>query len=109
MINETYKEMLGKKSVIRQLSEFATARGKEIGYENVYDYSLGNPSVPVPEEFTKAMIERNLQMEDGKILGREDFANKYAEEGTYDIIVTGVIENITGFTTNGIVIWNKLQ
>lgn len=57
MINETYKEMLGKKSVIRQLSEFATARGKEIGYENVYDYSLGNPSVPVPEEFTKAMIE----------------------------------------------------
>ena len=57
MINETYKEMLGKKSVIRQLSEFATARGKEIGYENVFDYSLGNPSVPVPEEFTKAMIE----------------------------------------------------
>ena len=57
MINETYKEMVGKKSVIRTLSEFATARGNEIGYENVYDYSLGNPSVPVPEEFTKAMIE----------------------------------------------------
>ena len=57
MINEQYKKMLEGKSVIRQLSEFATARGKEIGYENVYDYSLGNPSVPVPEEFTRAMID----------------------------------------------------
>lgn len=57
MINEQYKQMLGGKSVIRQLSEFATARGKEIGYENVFDYSLGNPSVPVPEEFTQVMIE----------------------------------------------------
>lgn len=57
MINEQYKQMLGGKSVIRQLSEFATARGKEIGYENVFDYSLGNPSVPVPERFTQVMIE----------------------------------------------------
>ena len=32
MINQQYKEMLGAKSVIRELSEYATARGKEIGY-----------------------------------------------------------------------------
>lgn len=57
MINEQYKKMLEGKSVIRQLSEFATARGKEIGYENVFDYSLGNPSVPVPQEFTDIMIK----------------------------------------------------
>lgn len=57
MINEQYKAMLGKKSVIRQLSEFATERGKEIGYDNVFDYSLGNPSVPACQEFTDAMIE----------------------------------------------------
>lgn len=57
MIVEKYKAMLSGKSVIRQLSEFATERGKEIGYENVYDYSLGNPSVPVPQEFTDAMTE----------------------------------------------------
>lgn len=57
MINETYKEMLGKKSVIRSLSEFATKRGTEIGYDNVFDYSLGNPSVPVTENFTKVMID----------------------------------------------------
>lgn len=57
MINEQYKKMLEGKSVIRQLSEAATARGKEIGYENVFDYSLGNPSVPVPEKFTEVMTD----------------------------------------------------
>ncbi len=56
MLVQKYKDMLAGKSVIRQLSEFATARGKEIGYENVFDYSLGNPSVPVPREFTDKMI-----------------------------------------------------
>ncbi len=63
MINETYKNMLGAKSVIRELSEYATARGKEIGYENVFDFSLGNPSVEVPKSFTDEMI-RLLKEED---------------------------------------------
>ncbi len=57
MLAKKYKEMLSKKSVIRELSEFATARGKEIGYENVFDYSLGNPSIPVPQEFTDYVIK----------------------------------------------------
>ena len=56
MLVQKYKEMMSGKSVIRELSEFATARGREIGYENVFDYSLGNPSVPVPREFTDEMI-----------------------------------------------------
>ena len=53
MIAQHYKDMLGAKSVIRQISEWSTARGKEIGYENVFDYSLGNPSVPCPPQFTE--------------------------------------------------------
>lgn len=57
MIVQKYKDMLQGKSVIRQLSEFAVARGKEIGYENVFDYSLGNPSVPAPQKFTDTMID----------------------------------------------------
>ena len=63
MIVQKYKDMLSGKSVIRQLSEFATARGAEIGYENVFDYSLGNPSVPVPQAFTDQMI-RLLESKD---------------------------------------------
>lgn len=56
MLVQKYKDMLSGKSVIRELSEFATARGKEIGYENVFDYSLGNPSVPVPQDLTFSII-----------------------------------------------------
>ena len=57
MINESYKKMLQGKSVIRELSEYATARGKEIGYENVFDYSLGNPSVPCTQDYTDTVID----------------------------------------------------
>ena len=57
MISQKYKDMLGAKSVIRQMSEWASGRAKEIGSENVFDFSLGNPSVPVPQEFTDKMIE----------------------------------------------------
>ncbi len=56
MINESYKKMLEGKSIIRELSEYATARGKEIGYENVFDYSLGNPSVPCPVDYTDTVV-----------------------------------------------------
>lgn len=57
MIAENYKEMLGAKSVIREIFMYGKERAAEIGYENVFDYSLGNPSVPTPERFTKKMIE----------------------------------------------------
>lgn len=67
MISEEYKAMTSTPSVIRELSVYATERGKQIGYENVFDYSLGNPSVPVPEELTKAMIEL-LQTKDSAYL-----------------------------------------
>lgn len=57
MINESYKKLLSQKSIIRELSEYATSRGKEIGYENVFDYSLGNPSVPCTQDYTDTVIE----------------------------------------------------
>lgn len=69
MIVQKYKDMLAGKSVIRQLSEFATARGAQIGYENVFDYSLGNPSVPVPKEFTDRMIHMLATKESGELHG----------------------------------------
>ena len=67
MINSEYLEMTNAPSVIRALSVYATERGKEIGYENVFDYSLGNPSVPVPDKLTRAMIEL-LQTKDSSYL-----------------------------------------
>ena len=55
MLNETYRGMLAHKSVIRETFMYGKQRAAEIGYENVFDYSLGNPSVPCPPQFTQAM------------------------------------------------------
>lgn len=55
MLAERYKKMLSQESMIRQIFMYGKKRGAEIGYENVFDYSLGNPSVPCPPAFTEAM------------------------------------------------------
>ena len=44
MINETYKAMLGGKSIIRELSEYATKRGEKIGYDFVLNEEATNVS-----------------------------------------------------------------
>lgn len=69
MLVQKYVDMLSAKSVIRTLAEFAAKRGQEIGYENVFDYSLGNPSVPVPEEFTQTCIRLLTDEPPGRLHG----------------------------------------
>ena len=61
MIAKKYKEMLGKKSVIREISEYGGRRAQEIGYENVFDFSLGNPSVPAPRIVDETIAKLALQ------------------------------------------------
>lgn len=39
-----------KRSIIREIFEYSKSRAKEIGAENVFDFSLGNPSVPAPDD-----------------------------------------------------------
>lgn len=63
MINETYKNMLSNKNIIRVLSEYATARKAEIGEENVFDFTLGNPSVPCAPSFTEGVIDMYKNLE----------------------------------------------
>ncbi len=57
MLSQKYRGMLGKASVIMELSAFAGARAKEIGAENVFDFSLGNPSVPVPKAYNACVSD----------------------------------------------------
>lgn len=49
MISEKMKALGVKKSVIREIFEYAKVRKAEIGAENVFDFSIGNPSVPSPD------------------------------------------------------------
>lgn len=54
------KEMLAlgsNRSTIRELFEYGKQRAAVVGAENIYDYSLGNPSVPAPAEVNKAIKE----------------------------------------------------
>lgn len=57
MINQRYVKLGNVRSVIRELFEYGNARKREIGEENVFDFSLGNPSVPSPEEFNVALAD----------------------------------------------------
>jgi len=49
MINEKAYALGANRSCIRDLFEYGCARAAIIGAENVYDYSLGNPSIPAPD------------------------------------------------------------
>ncbi len=51
-------EELGKKpSAIRQIFEYSNKRKSEIGAQNVYDFSLGNPNIPAPEKVNETIIK----------------------------------------------------
>lgn len=62
MISDKMFELGSKRSVIREIFEYGNKRRAEIGAENVYDFSLGNPNVPAPE-CVKETIIRLLQEE----------------------------------------------
>lgn len=57
MINEKMKVLGEENSVIRALFEYAKKRKQEIGEENVFDFSIGNPNVPTPEVVKRKLIE----------------------------------------------------
>lgn len=61
MIAKRYREMLNQKSVIREISAYGAERAKEIGYENVFDFSLGNPSVPAPQIVNETIARLALE------------------------------------------------
>ena len=50
-------ELGNKRSIIREIFEYSKTRSAEIGAENVFNFSLGNPSVPAPEEVNNAIRE----------------------------------------------------
>ncbi len=55
-INEKSLSLGSKRSIIREIFEYSKNRAKEIGRENVFDFSLGNPSVQPPQEIKDTII-----------------------------------------------------
>ena len=57
MLSKEVVELSKQHSVIRDIFEYGMKRAKEVGAENVFDFSLGNPNVPAPEAVKNAIIE----------------------------------------------------
>ena len=57
MINENAYALGANRSCIRDLFEYGCQRAALVGRENVYDYSLGNPSIPAPEAVNDTIRE----------------------------------------------------
>ncbi len=57
MISQECYELGSKSSVIREIFSYGLKRKAEIGEDKVYDFSLGNPSIPAPESVKKAILE----------------------------------------------------
>ena len=56
-MNQRTYELGSKRSVIREIFEFGKKRAKEVGADNVYDFSIGNPSVNPPQIVEDTLCE----------------------------------------------------
>lgn len=67
MISPKFRSMLKGESVIRKMNSQGNAVAEKIGAENVFDFSIGNPSVPAPENLN-AVFEELLTGMDSVLL-----------------------------------------
>ena len=68
MINETMYARGAESSIIREIFSYGLERKAQIGAENVFDFSLGNPSVPAPASVA-ASIEKSLKLPSDQLHG----------------------------------------
>lgn len=60
MVNEKMYQLGSVRSAIRELFEYGKERAKIVGAENVYDFSIGNPSIPAPEIVNETIRDLTL-------------------------------------------------
>ena len=56
MLNQDLVGLGKKRSTIREIFEYGNARAKEIGRENIFDFSIGNPNVPAPDAVRRTLL-----------------------------------------------------
>ena len=69
MVSASMEKLGRHRSVIREIFEYGNRRRAEIGAENVFDFSLGNPSVPPPQEVTDALLSLITEREPTSLHG----------------------------------------
>ena len=94
MISKSMEQLVKGNSVIRALFEEGKEMAREVGAENVYDFSLGNPSVPAPEAVRASMKQ---------ILDNENslYVHGYMSNAGYEEVRTAVANSLnTRFGTD---------
>lgn len=79
-----------KRSIIREIFEYSKTRAAEIGAENVFDFSLGNPSVPAPKEVNET-ISRLLATENSVLL--HGYTSAQGDAGVRRVIAERINKN----------------
>ncbi len=77
MYNESMKKLGETGSAIRELFEYGKLRKKIIGEDNVFDYSLGNPSIPTPQIVTDTLSKLLLESDPVSLHGYTSAAGDY--------------------------------
>ena len=89
-----------KRSIIREIFEYSKTRAAEIGAENVYDFSLGNPSVPAPTEVNDTIREL-LDTESSVLL--HGYTSAQGDAGVRQVIADRINQRFgVGITANHI-------
>ncbi len=57
MINQESLALGTKRNTIMELADYGRRRAAIIGKENVFDFSIGNPSVPAPAQVNEAIVD----------------------------------------------------
>ena len=63
MLSKEVVELSKQHSIIRDIFEYGMKRAKEVGAENVFDFSIGNPSVPAPECVNETIRELTKELD----------------------------------------------
>ncbi|MCI8640443.1 MAG: pyridoxal phosphate-dependent aminotransferase [Clostridia bacterium] len=94
MISDKMKELVKSNSVIREMFEEGKKLAKKYGEENVYDFSLGNPSIPTPEKVNNTIREILENENSLKVHG-------YMNNAGFEDVREKIAENINNkFDTN---------
>lgn len=101
MISDKMMEFVKSSSVIRAMFEEGKRMAGIYGAENVYDFSLGNPSVEPPIQIKEALIGVLNDEEPGKVHG---YMNNSGYEDVRESIALSINKSFgTSFTTNNII------
>ena len=97
------KKMYGlgsKRSIIREIFEYSKSRAKEIGADKVFDFSLGNPSVPAPKEVNETI--NSLLLNESSVL-LHGYTSAQGDANVRSVIANNINERFNvGITPNHI-------